>query len=286
MKIACLGLGRMGGELAAHVIAAGHDVRLWNRTPAKAERIASGTDARAVPTPAEAVDGAEIIVTTLFGPPAVRETVVGGGLPFAPGSLWIDITTVAPADAEEFATWAAEREIDYVHSPVVGSLGPARDKALGVLVGGAERAVRKALPLVSLWADPDRLRTFDAAGKAAASKLVANLALATAMQALSEALLLGAGGGLTVEEVLTQLGDKTPLAVIAGLKGDLVRTGDFEPAQFSADALAKDAGLMLRSTAGPLPSLTAAYASLRTAQGDGRGDSDFAVIANRSRPTG
>lgn len=284
MKIAYLGLGRMGRELATHVVAAGHDVRLWNRTRERAERLAGDSDnAVAAATAAEAVDGAELVITTLFGPDTVRDVVLAGELPFAPGAVWVDITTVAPADAEEFAAWAAEHGVGYAHSPVVGSLGPARERALGVLLGGAAGAIERARPVVSLWADPDRLRTFDTPAKAAASKLVANLALATTMQAVAEALLLGAGGGLGVEEVLAQLADRTPLATITQLKGEFVRRGSFEPAQFSADALAKDAGLMLRTTAGPLPSLTAAYAALRAAQGDGHGDSDFSVIADRAR---
>lgn len=285
MRIAYLGLGRMGAELATHVIAAGHDVRLWNRTTARAERLAAaaGGGAVAVPGAEEAVDGAELVITTLFGPDTVREVVLAGDLPFAPGAVWVDVTTVAPGDAAEFGAWAAERGLGYVHSPVVGSLGPARERALGVLAGGAAGAVEKALPVVSLWADPDRLRTFDSPAKAAASKLVANLALATTMQAVAEALALGEGGGLSVDEVLEQLGDKTPLAVMTQLKGDLVRDGSFEPAQFSADALAKDAGLMLRTAVEPLPSVTAAYVALRAAQEAGRGDSDFSVIADRGR---
>jgi 3-hydroxyisobutyrate dehydrogenase len=279
MRIAFIGLGRMGSELVNHVIDAGHEVTVWNRDPAKARPIAA-RGAKAADTAAQAVDGAELVLTTLFGPETVREVVLHGELPFGEGSVWVDITTVAPADTKEFAAWARTCGVTYVHSPVIGSLGPARERALGVLLGGPRHGVEKAKPVVSLWADPDRLRVVDTPAKAAAGKLVANLALATAMQGVAEAIRLGSGGGLSPDEVLEQLADKTPLATIAGLKGDLVRSGDFGEAQFSANALAKDAGLMVSTATGPLPALTAAYAALETAKAGGRGEQDFAVIAD------
>ena len=86
-------------------------------------------------TPDEAVEGAEVIMTALFGSNAVREVVTGGQLPVKPGATWVDITTVSPAEADEFAAWAAERGIGYAHSPVIGSLVPARMRKLGVLLG-------------------------------------------------------------------------------------------------------------------------------------------------------
>jgi len=278
MRIAFVGLGRMGGELVSHVIDAGHEVTVWNRNADKAKP-AVDRGATLAGSAAEAVGGAELVLTVLFGPETVREVVLHGDLPFADGAVWVDVTTVSPADTREFATWARSAGVTYVHSPVVGSLGPARERALGVLLGGPRHGVERAKPVVSLWADPERLRVVDTPAKAAAGKLVANLALATAMQGVAEAIRLGAGGGLSAEEVLEQLGDKTPLATIAGLKGDLIRSGEYAEAQFSANALAKDAGLMVSTATGPLPALTAAYAALEAAKAQGRGEHDFSVIA-------
>lgn len=278
MKIAFLGLGRMGTELATHIAESDHDLTVWNRSREKADPLAT-KGARVADTPAEAVEGAQVVITTLFGPGAVREVVLGADLPFANDAVWVDVTTVSPADAEAFEAWAQDAGLAYVHSPVVGSLGPAREGSLGVLVGGPAAAVATAREVVSLWADPDRLRTFDRPAKAAASKLVANLALATAMEGVAEALLVGRGGGLSTDEVLTQLADKTPLAAITGLKDDYLRSGEYGDAQFSANALAKDAGLMVATAGAPLPALTAAYVALERAKAAGHGESDFSVIA-------
>ncbi len=272
-RLAFLGLGRMGRILAGHLVTAGHEVRVWNRSQgADAELVSEGAIAAA--TPEEAVAGAAVVFTALFGPPAVREVVLEG-LDLAPGTTWVDITTVAPSDADDFAAWAQERGVAYVHSPVIGSLAPAAKRALGVLVGGAEAA--RAVPYVSLWADPARLQVVPTAAAAATGKLVANLALAVSYQGLVEAVRLGRSGGLDVENVLTIL-NGTGLGAIAAMKGDNLRTGDFSHTQFSADLLLKDAGLMLHTTDQPLPALTAAAQALLIAQQSGHGDDDFSVI--------
>jgi 3-hydroxyisobutyrate dehydrogenase len=277
MKTAFLGLGRMGRELVTHLIDNGHQVTVWNRSPGPAEEVGR-RGARVASSAAEAVADADAVVSVLFGPETVREVIVEAGLPFLPGALWIDVTTVSPADADEFAAWAPGHDLQYVHSPVIGSLAPARAGALAVLIGGETEAVRAARRVVGLWADPDKLRTFPAARDAAAAKLVANLALGVGMEALAEALRLGTGAGLTAEQALETL-SLTPLAALAGTKGPIVASGDYSDAQFSAAALAKDTRLMLASADVPLPAVALVAAELQRAIDAGRGEDDFSVIA-------
>lgn len=131
---------------------------------------------------------------------------------------------------------------------------------------------------MSLWADPERLQVLPEAAAAATGKLVANLALAVSFQGLVEAVRLGTSGGLELEQVLTTL-KGTGLGLIAGMKGDNLRSGEFGNTQFSADLLLKDAGLMLDTSTLPLPALTAAAQALLEAQRAGHGDDDFSVIA-------
>lgn len=277
MDIAFLGLGRMGRELVPHLIDAGHRVTVWNRSPEPAETIGR-RGARVAGSAAEAVSDADAVVSVLFGPEAVRETITDAGLPWRPGTLWIDVTTVSPADAAEFAESAASAGIRYVASPVVGSLAPARAGALAVLVGGEHDAVRDAKRIVTLWADQEKLRSFDSPGAATAAKLVANLALAISMEALSEALRLGRAAGLSDDDVLATL-SLTAIAPLAGQKGALVTAGDYDDAQFTADALAKDARLMLATADVPLPAVALVAAELQRAIDAGQGEKDFSVIA-------
>ena len=278
MKVAFLGLGRMGRELVRHVIAEGHDVTVWNRTPGRADHLI-GPRVAVAESAAAAVEEADLIITVLFGPDAVREVLFSGELTVKSGATVIDVTTISPADAAAFQASAVIQGFEYVHSPVIGSLEPARGKMLGVLLGGSELGVNSALLVVRLWADPQRIRIFDSASKAATSKLVANLAVAVSMQGLTEALRLGHGGGLSTEEVLAQLLDKTPLQTIAALKADTIRSETFDHTQFSVNAIAKDAGLMVRTAAKPLPALNSAYAAFLSAQDSGDGESDFSSIA-------
>ncbi|GAA4150396.1 NAD(P)-dependent oxidoreductase [Leifsonia shinshuensis] len=277
MDIAFLGLGRMGRELVPHLIDAGHIVTVWNRSPGPAETIGR-RGARVAGSAAEAVAGADAVVSVLFGPDAVRETLLDADLPWRPGTLWIDVTTVSPDDASEFAGRAASLGIRYVASPVVGSLAPARAGALAVLVGGDHDAVREAKRIVGLWADQEKLRTFDTPAAAAAAKLVANLALAISMEALSEALRFGRAAGLADDDVLATL-SLTGIAPFAAMKGPVVVAGEFDDAQFTADALAKDARLMLATADVPLPAVALVAAELQRAIDAGQGGKDFSVIA-------
>jgi 3-hydroxyisobutyrate dehydrogenase len=277
MNIAFLGLGRMGRELVPHLLDAGHQVTAWNRSPGPAESIGR-RGARIAGSAAEAVEGADAVVSALFGPDTVREVILSGDLPFASDALWVDVTTVAPADATEFATWAERAGVRYVHSPVIGSLAPARAGKLGVLVGGEQDAARAARKIVALWADPDKLRMLDSPAKAATGKLIANLALAISAEALIESLRLGAAGGLEPQEVLDTLGITT-IAPIAAMKGETIVGGKFDDTQFSAALLAKDTRLMLATSTEPLPAVGLVADALQRAVDDGDGEKDFTVIA-------
>lgn len=283
MRISVIGLGRMGRILARHLLSDGHDVTVWNRSPEAADDLVT-LGARRAESVAEAVAGAETIVTVLFGPQTVREVIVESGLTFEAGALWIDVTTISPSHATDFAGRADAQGIRYVHAPVLGTLAPARARALGVLLGGRPADVEAATSVTSSWADPDRVHRFDTPAEAAAGKLAVNLGLAVATQGLAEAIRVGAGGGLSLESVLALL-DKTPLAGIVAAKGATLMAGTknpaaFDDAQFTVDAFLKDAGLMAGSTSVELPALAAAAQSLRAAQRAGRGGQDFSVIAS------
>ncbi|WP_288866036.1 NAD(P)-dependent oxidoreductase [uncultured Corynebacterium sp.] len=278
MKIAFLGLGRMGTELALKLVD-DHELTVWNRTASKTEPLVE-RGASAAATPEEAVDGAELVVTCLFGPNIVREVVIEPGL-IPDGVTWADATTISPADATAFA----DAVPGYVHTPVVGSLPPARAGKLGVYVGGADASRRRSVAnVVAPWAaaNPERLKEVDTAAGAAVGKLLANLALAVTIEGFKEALLLGESQGVTPEQVVDMLGS-TGLEFIVNMKSPfLLGERSTSPGDFTADAIAKDARLMLASADQDLPAVSAALASLEQQQEDGRGDEDFStVVVNR-----
>ena len=258
----------MGTELAKHLIANNdYEVRVWNRTLDKTTPLVDA-GATAYPTAAEAVTGADVVITALFGPKTVRSVVIEPDL-IPAGIPWIDTTTVSPQDAEEFAANVST----YIACPVVGTLGPARAGKLGVYVGSPDPQLRELAAGIVSPSQP----------KAAIGKLLANLALAISAEGMKEALLFGDATGLTAAETLDLL-DSTGLSFMANLKCDFV-LGDrsTDPGDFTVDALCKDSKLMLDTAGQVLPGIQAAVESFTIQQDRGRGDHDFsAILVHRS----
>lgn len=276
MRIGFLGTGRMGTELVKRLLGAGHEVTVWNRTAAKAEALVDAGATQAL-EPAAAVADQDLVMTALFGPAAVAAVVVDAAL-LPEGTVWANITTESPAQVSAEAAWAGEHGIRYVHSPVVGTLAPARAGKLGVYVGGDDAEARTLVAsAAAAYADPDRLVQVETAGEAATAKLIANLALVTTAQGVAEALRLGAANGVNAEKVLGYL-DKTSLQWMADFKRDFILGRDTSDAQFTTNAIAKDALLMVHSAAAPLPATTAGLESLLAAQRKGLGEHDFSAI--------
>ncbi len=276
VRIALLGTGLMGTQLGRHLLAAGHELTAWNRTPDRtAALVVAG--ARAADTAHDAIQGADAVVSVLFGPPAVRETVIGPNL-LPEGTLWLDVTTVGPDDADRFAAAAGEHGLRYVAGPVLGSMVPAEKGELGVLLGGAAADVAAARELALLWGDPAKIREFGTQREAAPGKLVANLALAVAVEGVAEALQFASDAGLDRDLALSLLAGSILAPAVAAKKRQLSER-DFEPAEFTADALHKDMELILSGTLG-LHAVQAVHDALESAQQDGRGGEDFSVIAD------
>ena len=280
-KVGLIGTGRMGIELGKHLLTEGHELTVWNRTPSGADALVE-VGAHRVATAAEAATDQDLVITCLFGPDAVQEVVLGADL-LPPGTVWLDITTVGPDDADHYAAWAANHGVRYVHGPVVGSLGPAKARKLGVYLGGAPDDVALVEPFAALWADPDRLVSVPTARAAAIGKLLANLALGVALEGLVEALRFGRAMEVDPASVIAML-KGTGLAFIADMKGQIILDRAFADTQFSVDLLAKDAKLMLaavadQAVATDLPAVEGLIATLSAVQLSGHGDDDISAAA-------
>ena len=137
----------------------------------------------------------------------------------------------------------------YVAAPVIGSMKPAAAGELGVLLGGADADVAAARELVALWGAQEKIREVGAPRNAAAGKLVANLSLAVAMQGVAEALTFAGDVGLDRATTLALLSGGV-LAPIVGAKQTQLDEQEFDDAEFTADALAKDLELVLEASLG------------------------------------
>jgi len=266
MRVAFLGLGRMGTPMAAHVAGGGHDLTVWNRTP-KPGAVPGAREARSV---AEAVDGAEVVVTMLFGPDAVREVLAQ----VPEESFVVECSTIGPALARELGGRFAR----FVDAPVVGSVGPATEGTLGVLAGGSAEDYAAAEPLLHLWGDPAKVRHLGPVGAGSAMKLVVNLTLGVAMGGIGEALRLAGDLGLDRGDTLDAVA-LGPLGVSVGTKRAMLDSGEFTPTGFSLDLMAKDLALAVGAADGDLALTRAALHAARGAIGAGHGEDDYASLA-------
>lgn len=241
-RVAWLGLGRMGVLMARHVLEAGHDLTVWNRTPGRADELVAAGAVEAE-SPRAAVADADVAVLTLFGPDSVREV-----LPQAAreGLLVVDCTTVGPLAARENARAATAAGARYADAPVAGSLAPAREGTLGVLVGCDQQDWPEVEPLVRLWGDPARVRRVGEVGAGSALKLVVNQGIGVLATGLGEALGLGKELGLDRSVVLDVL-QGAMYGWTLNQKRPLLDADDFSDTQFSLDLLAKDLALAVEA---------------------------------------
>lgn len=143
-RIAFLGLGRMGVPMARRLLAAGHDLTVWNRTAAKAAPLA-GAGAAVAGTPAEAVAGRDLVVTMLTDGAAVEDVLLGpgGAAPaLAPGTVIADMSTIGP-DAAGRVRRRLPEGVAFVDAPVSGSVPQAEAGELVILAGGTEADVAR-----------------------------------------------------------------------------------------------------------------------------------------------
>src|ERR1700710_2061652 len=227
MRIAFLGLGRMGSAMAHHVLDAGHDLTVWNRSSGEADDLvqAGATKATSVK---DAVGNADVVVLMLFGPDSVREVLQEVGDAAPQGTLVIDSPTTGRDAAEEFGALADSKGLRYVDAPVVGTVPPAKDGTLGVLIGGSEDDVAAAKPRLELWGDPQKVRHVGPCGAGNALKTVVNLTLGVAMGGVAEALRLGGDLGIDRDVLLATLG-QGPLGFSVNQKKDLLASGEDAP---------------------------------------------------------
>jgi 3-hydroxyisobutyrate dehydrogenase-like beta-hydroxyacid dehydrogenase len=197
MKIAFLGLGNMGSVMARRLLAAGHEVTVWNRHRAKAEPLAA-EGAKIAATPAEAAQGKDAVFSMLFDDRAHVEVLLGSGGALSamePGSLHIACSTISVALSERLAVEHESRGRDYVAAPVFGRPNLARDGKLWIVAAGQEAAIAKALPALEPLS-----RGISVIGskpaQAHAVKVAGNFLITMMIQSLSEAFVFAAASGI------------------------------------------------------------------------------------------
>lgn len=279
-NVAFVGLGVMGRPMARNLLAAGHDLVVANRSTAPvAELTAAGASGAA--TPAEAARGAEVVITMLPDSPQVLDVMEGPDGIFAgakPGTLVIDMSTISPTVAAGLAVRGAERGLAMLDAPVSGGDVGAQNATLSIMVGGADADVARARPLLQALG-----KSIIHVGGPGAGQLVKacnQVVVALTIEAVAEALVLGAAGGVDPEKILDVLGGGLAANRVIEVRRRNLLEHDFTPG-FRVELHHKDLGIAMaaaRDYGVVLPATPIVDQLLQTLRCHGQGGEDHSAL--------
>ena len=279
MDVGFIGLGRMGRAMAGKLVEAGHNVRVWNRSPGVAQEIAGATP---VTSPAEAFAG-DAAITMLSDDAALRAVIVEGGLLDGAGrpALHLSMSTISVALAQELAAIHARAGIAYVGAPVFGRPDAAAVGALNIVAAGDADAIERAGPLLDAMGTKT-WRFGTEPHQANAVKLAGNFMLVSAIEAMGEAAAFAEGHGVPASDLLTMLTGTLFASPVYKGYGASIAASRCEPPGFGLKLGAKDIGLVLRAAEAanvPMPFAGVLRDNLIDAIAHGDGDKDLAALA-------
>jgi 3-hydroxyisobutyrate dehydrogenase len=231
----------MGAPMAQHLLRAGNDVRVWNRTRARAEHVG----APVADTPTAAVADAEVVFTMLSDGPSVA-AVMADALPaLAPGAVWVQMSTVGVQWADRLIALAAQQAVDTVDAPVMGSRPQAEEAKLLPLASGSEEARARVTPLLETFSR-GVLWLGDQPGLGSRLKLVANHWILNSVENLAQTLAFAEALDLDPRRFLELISGAPFDMHYAHWKAAMMLEGEF-PAAFALKLARKDAQLALEA---------------------------------------
>ncbi len=202
-KLAFIGLGVMGFPMAGHLQRAGHDVTVFNRNPSRAAAWVSAYGGASAPTPAQAVEGADIVFVCVGRDDDVRAVTTGpGGCvgAMAAGAILVDHTTTSASLARELDAATRAAGLAFIDAPVSGGQAGAENGQLTVMCGGEASAYARIEPVIAAYARMARL--LGPAGSGQLAKMVNQICIAGVVQGLSEGLAFAQAAGLDGEALV------------------------------------------------------------------------------------
>jgi 3-hydroxyisobutyrate dehydrogenase len=242
MKTAFVGLGVMGFPMAGHLVKAGHEVSVFNRSPEKAQRWAAAHGGRAGATPAEAAEGCDALVLCVGNDDDVRKVVGDAIGALAPGAVIVDHTTTSAVVAREMAELAASKGMAFVDAPVSGGQAGAEGGQLTIMCGGSPEAYAKAEPVMASYAKAMRLMGGPGSGQLA--KMVNQICIAGVVQGLAEGLHFAKRAGLDPMAVYEAISKGAAQSWQMDNRWATMTDGKFDFG-FAVDWMRKDLGLLL-----------------------------------------
>jgi 3-hydroxyisobutyrate dehydrogenase len=282
-RVAVLGTGTMGAGMCRNIAAAGLPLTVWNRTRDRAEAVA-GDGVQVADSPADAVSGADVVVTMLFDTDSVADVMEQARGSFAPGALWLQTSTVGVAGSDRLAALADDLGLVLVDAPVLGTKQPAEKGALVVLASGPDDARDRCAPVLD--AVGSRTMWLGGAGAGSRLKMAVNNWVLTVVEGVAETLSLARELGLDPALFLESVAGGPLDSPYVQMKGKAMLDGDFAPA-FGLDGAVKDAGLVVEAAerAGlDTAAQDVVRAHLARAEAAGHGDKDMSATYLEHRP--
>ncbi|WP_328700395.1 NAD(P)-dependent oxidoreductase [Caenimonas soli] len=246
MRIAFIGLGRMGAPMARNLLAAGHQVHVHDAHAASSIRLIEG-GARWAETPGAAAVGAEVAITCLPGPTQVDVVARGeNGIleALAPGSVWIDCTTSTPSLIRELSHEFVKRGVDVLDAPVSGGPAGAEQRALLFWVGGSASAYARCLPVLGDMSD--EVMHVGPLGSGLLTKLAHNSANFTVQAVIAEAFIWAVKAGMDPLILFNALRRGLGTKRVVDRLAEQFLPGTYDPPAFALDLANKDLGIAIQ----------------------------------------
>ena len=287
-RLAFLGLGVMGAPMATHLLRAGHQVTVYNRTAAKAQAWAQQYGGRFAATPCEAASGADVVFCCVGNDDDLRSVVLGeqGALAgMTEGAVLVDHTTASATVARELHAAARARGVHFMDAPVSGGQAGAENGQLTVLCGAEQNVFDRVAPVIAAYAKA--CTRMGDVGSGQLAKMVNQICIAGVVQGLSEAIAFGEAAGLDMPTVLAAIGQGAAQSWQMDNRGQTMLQGQFDFG-FAVDWMRKDLAIVLdeaRHNGAKLP-VTALvdqfYAQVQAA-GGGRWDTSSLLTLLRQK---
>lgn len=278
--IGFIGIGLMGQHMARRLLEAGHPLTVWNRTPEKAKGLL-GAGAIWGTSPKAVAQASDVVITMVTDSKASEEVICGadGVLDGAhPGLIIIDMGSIAPEMSRSIAERARAKGVPMLDAPVTGNPNVASEGKLGIMVGGPKETFEVCIPIFQKMGV--KIVYVGQNGLGTTLKLINNLILGVAIEAVSEALVLATKAGIDPQRVIeiTSVGGARTGAMET--RGPRMIKREFSP-HFSTNNMYKDLSMALKlaeEVGVSLPATSISREMLRAAKSQGKGDLDSCIV--------
>jgi 3-hydroxyisobutyrate dehydrogenase-like beta-hydroxyacid dehydrogenase len=280
-RVGFVGLGIMGSRQAANLARAGYELTVFNRTRATAEAWVAEHGGSVADSPAAVGAASDVVISMVVDGDQVREVLLGEqgvAQGAAPGTLCVDMSTIAPAQTRAIGAELAERGLRLMDAPVTGSSPKAQDGTLTIMAGGAAADFARAEPLLRIMGE--LVLHVGELGQGEMIKVINNSVAAANLATVGEALLVGQRTGVDLDALVAVMAKGSGGSAMLTLKSEPMRAHDYTTL-FKLEHMLKDVLLCLdegRSAAVPFATAAHARDVLVAALARGHGDDDFVAL--------